>query len=46
MLSLAAAKWSLDRIKSEAAKCDILCANCHRKLHYDEKHGNKQEEAA
>jgi hypothetical protein len=21
----------------EAAKCDILCSNCHRKLHFEEK---------
>ena len=22
--------WSLDRLKREIAKCDIVCANCHR----------------
>ena len=22
--------WSLDRIKTEIEKCDIVCANCHR----------------
>lgn len=27
---------SLVRIKSEIAKCIILCANCHRKLHWEE----------
>ena len=26
--------WSLDKIKAEIAKCDILCANCHRKEHW------------
>jgi len=26
---------SLDRIKKEIEKCDILCSNCHRKLHYN-----------
>ena len=26
--------WSLDKIKREIKKCIILCANCHRKLHY------------
>lgn len=27
---------SKPRILEEIAKCDILCANCHKKLHYDE----------
>lgn len=30
-------KLSMERIMSEIAKCDIVCANCHRKLHYDGK---------
>jgi hypothetical protein len=25
--------WSEQRILKEIAKCDILCVNCHRKLH-------------
>lgn len=28
---------SLQRIKNEIKKCDILCANCHRKHHYEER---------
>lgn len=30
---------SLKVVKEEIEKCDILCANCHRKLHFYEKDG-------
>lgn len=33
-------KMSLDKIKEEIAKCIVLCANCHRKLHYEEQQNN------
>ena len=26
--------WSLPKLKIELEKCDILCANCHREIHY------------
>ncbi len=25
--------WSVQRLEIEVSKCDILCANCHRKHH-------------
>lgn len=28
-------RWSLARIQKEINKCDIICANCHLKLHYN-----------
>lgn len=26
--------WGIERLKKEIEKCDILCANCHRKEHW------------
>jgi hypothetical protein len=25
--------WSLDKLKKEISKCEVLCSNCHRKHH-------------
>lgn len=26
--------YSIGEVKNEIAKCDVVCANCHRKIHY------------
>ena len=30
-------RWSIDRIKTEISKCQVLCANCHAKIHWAKK---------
>ena len=37
LLSVGVAKYTLARLQAEVDKCDVICANCHRKLHYDER---------
>lgn len=28
-------RWSPTRILTEIAKCDVLCSNCHHKVHWE-----------
>lgn len=39
--SIAGSGYSVKTIMSEMAKCIILCANCHRKKHFNEKNSHK-----
>jgi hypothetical protein len=39
-LSARRAKWS--KIKNEIKKCDLLCHNCHRELHFEKEQNKRQ----
>jgi hypothetical protein len=32
--------WSLDKIKAELDKCELVCRNCHGEIHYDDFKGD------
>ena len=41
LLSVGVAKYSLERLRIEVAKCEIICSNCHRIHHWDERHSTE-----
>jgi hypothetical protein len=38
-------RWSVERILTEVAKCEVICANCHRKEHWPEQAMDAEPEA-
>lgn len=36
-------RYGTDRLLAEIAKCDVMCANCHRIHHHDERQKKKSE---
>ena len=33
--------WSIEKLQKEITKCDLLCFNCHAKLHWKERQDSK-----
>ena len=44
LLSVGVAKYSLKRLQAEVEKCEVICSNCHRKLHWEERQQSKASE--
>lgn len=41
VISVALRQFGPAKLEAEMAKCDVLCSNCHRKLHYEEREQQK-----
>jgi predicted HNH restriction endonuclease len=29
--------WSFEKLKKESDKCILVCSNCHKEIHYEQK---------
>jgi hypothetical protein len=43
LLSVGVAKYSLKRLQAEVDKCEVICSNCHRIHHWEERQKTKSE---
>ena len=35
--TIAGKSWSFEKLKKESDKCILVCSNCHKEIHYEEK---------
>jgi len=36
--TIAGKSWSFERLKKEADKCILVCSNCHKEIHFEERY--------